>query len=404
MTQCKTCLYHSNHPLGITFKNEICSGCTYHLEKNQIDWNFRRKLLGELLKDYRSNNSNYDCIVPVSGGQDSFYLVHLVVNVLKLRPYLVSFNRTFNTRIGLANLARLRTVFDCDFQQLSPSLKLAKSMLTTSIENLGSTNWFWIAGQTSYPVRIAVEKKIPLIIWGAHQGNEQTGMFSHHDYVEMTRRYRREHDLMGVDEVDFLEFDSTIRERDLSLITYPSDKEIIDTGTRGIYLSNYFRWDPVDQHNFVNVTYKCIGAKLKNTYYGYDNPDCEFYNTIHDKLKFIKHGYMKVTDQLVRDIRHGRVTKEKAIDLQNRFQNRELHFEHVAKWLGMDTRAIFLIFLSFQKDYNKSIFEDYWANIINKNNNFSAKVRNYIMQSKFNSDLDQNLKSFGRGKEYLEIE
>ena len=46
--------------------------------------------------------------------------------------------------------------------------------------------------------------KIPLIIWGAHQGLEQTGMFSHLHNVEMSRRYRKDHDLFGHDTDNFI--------------------------------------------------------------------------------------------------------------------------------------------------------------------------------------------------------
>ena len=42
---------------------------------------------------------------------------------------------------------------------------------------------------------MAINYKIPLIIWGAHQGLEQVGMFSHTHEVEMTRRYGHDHDL-----------------------------------------------------------------------------------------------------------------------------------------------------------------------------------------------------------------
>ena len=58
-------------------------------------------------------------------------------------------------------------------------------------------NFYWpvIAGSTVFPVQIASKYKIPLIIWGAHQGLEQVGMFSHTNEVEMTRRYREDHDL-----------------------------------------------------------------------------------------------------------------------------------------------------------------------------------------------------------------
>ena len=69
---------------------------------------------------------------------------------------------------------------------------------------MGSIYWHCIAGQTVFPVQIACKFKIPLIIWGAHQGVDQVGMFSHTDEVEMTRKYRKEHDLMGYEAEDLL--------------------------------------------------------------------------------------------------------------------------------------------------------------------------------------------------------
>ena len=80
--QCNRCLYTSFHPLGIEFnKNGICSGCEIHEEKDKIDWAPRLLKLKKLIKGYKSKN-NYDCIVPVTGGQDSFYILHIVKNIL----------------------------------------------------------------------------------------------------------------------------------------------------------------------------------------------------------------------------------------------------------------------------------------------------------------------------------
>ncbi len=67
-----------------------------------------------------------------------------------------------------------------------------------------------------FPVRIAVNFKIPLIIWGVHQGVDQVGMFSHHDMVEMNRRYRIEHDLMGYEAEEFIGKRSNMKKEDLS--------------------------------------------------------------------------------------------------------------------------------------------------------------------------------------------
>ena len=88
-------------------------------------------------------------------------------------------------------------------------------------------NFYWpiLAGHSVFPVQIAVKYKIPLIIWGAHQGLEQAGMFSHTHEVEMTRRYRRDHDLFGV-ESDLRSLDNDLKEEDIIQYKYPDHKEL----------------------------------------------------------------------------------------------------------------------------------------------------------------------------------
>ena len=76
---CKKCLYPSTHPLGLIFnKDGICSGCLVHQEKFSLDWDFRLNKLKKIFKKYSSKKNNYDCIVPVTGGTDSFFIVHIV--------------------------------------------------------------------------------------------------------------------------------------------------------------------------------------------------------------------------------------------------------------------------------------------------------------------------------------
>ena len=119
---CKRCLYSNTHPLGLIINDEgICSGCEIHEEKNNLDWKLRWDKLKKLIKPYVSKSGkNYDCVVPVSGGQDSYYILHLVKKI-GLRPLLVSYNKYFNTRVGIENLSNLRIKFDCDiiFQNIN---------------------------------------------------------------------------------------------------------------------------------------------------------------------------------------------------------------------------------------------------------------------------------------------
>ena len=254
---CKRCLYNDDHPLGIMFDEEgICSGCKIHEEKNVLDWDYRLSELQSLVQPYRSKmKTNYDCIIPVTGGQDSYYIVHIAKNILKLNPLLVSYNKYFNTSTGIRNLANLRIKFDCDILIKNVNPKSVKKITRHTLRKYGNIYWPILAGHSVFPVQTAVSHRIPLIIWGAHQGIEQVGMFSHLHNVEMSRRYRQDHDLFGVEPGDVLDIFDSITEENVWQYRYPSDTDINEIGVKGIYLGNYIRWDPKAQHEEMIETY-----------------------------------------------------------------------------------------------------------------------------------------------------
>ena len=173
----------------------------------------------------------------------------------------------------------------------------------------GNIYWHCIAGQTVFPVQISVKYKIPLIIWGAHQGIEQVGMFSYLDEVEMTKRYRKDHDLFGVDAEDLIESYNNLNIEDVRDYIYPSFDEINKIGTRGIYLNNYLRWDPKIQNEKMIKQYGYNTRNFNRTFDKYEYVDYFNYLEIHDLLKKNKHGYTKVTDQASREIRFGRLNR-----------------------------------------------------------------------------------------------
>ena len=235
MKYCKRCLYPENHPLNIIFdKDGICSGCRIHEEKDILDWDERERKLKKLLAEYKNQNgNNYDCIIPVSGARDSYFIVHMVKNVYGMNPLLVTYNKHYNTDLGIRNLAYLRTIFDCDMLTLTVNPESVKKITKATLRKIGSIYWHVIAGQTVFPVKTAVNQKIPLIIWGCHQGIDQVGMFSHLDEVEMTRKYRKEHDLMGYEAEDLLDIFDHVNRKDLNAYFYPSDEEIEQVTNKG---------------------------------------------------------------------------------------------------------------------------------------------------------------------------
>jgi N-acetyl sugar amidotransferase len=318
--QCKQCLYTELHPLNLNINDDgVCTGCIIHQEKYSIDWSKRFKELKKTVSHYKSNY-RYDCIVPVCGGKDSFYIVHVVKNILGLTPLLVSFNRVYNTTEGICNLEKIRDTFGCDLitQTFNP-LQL-KKITKVTLKLMGSMHWPYLAGHTVFPVQVAVRLNIPLIIWGAHQGIDQVGMFSHNDYVEMTKRYRSEHDLMGIDPETLLKQDNELTSNDLAKLFYPTDKQLLKTGVRGIYLNNYLFWDSIQQHQEMITKYKYFSSSVNNTYDIYNDIHDFHYNKVHDYIKQVKHGYSKITDHVCRDIRLNKITREQGISLVNSYE------------------------------------------------------------------------------------
>ena len=316
-----------------------------------LDWNARWAELETLVKPYRSHNlQNYDCIVPVSGAGDSYYIVHTVVNHLKLRPLLVTYNRYYNTPLGIRNLANLRRKFNVDIIIQNVNINSVKNIIRTTLRKLGSFHWPAIAGQTVFPVQIAVAHKIPLIIWGAHQGVEQVGMFSHLHNVEMTRRYRKDHDLMGYEADDLLSIFDNLKEEDIWQYRYPDWQDLDSIGVRGIYLGNYVRWDPLAQHHEMVKNFGYASARQNRTFDTYDNVDDWHYSDTHDWIKCLKHGYGRSTDHATREIRHGRIKKDIALKLAATYQAKPLeNTELLIDWLNIDPGSIDYIFKEFKQ-------------------------------------------------------
>jgi N-acetyl sugar amidotransferase len=335
---CKRCLYSTSHPLGLILDEDgICSGCRIHEEKDRLDWDARWTLLESVVRPHKSQGgNNYDCIVPVTGGNDSYYIVHLVKERLKLNPLLVTYNKYFNTELGIRNLANLRIRFDCDIVSQNVNPASVRKITRATLRQFGSIYWHSHAGQSAFAVQTAVRYKVPLVIWGAHQGLEQVGMFSHEHEVQMTRRYRKDHDLMGKEAYDLPTVFDTLTEEDVWQYRYPDDRSLEAVGVVGIYLGNYVRWDPKAQHELMMSTRGYRTARFARTFDCYDHVDCFNYMNLHDQLKLYKLGYSKVTDHACREIRHGRLTRNQGLALVRYYEQRPAEdVDLFCRWLDL---------------------------------------------------------------------
>lgn len=319
VSYCKKCTSPSSSAVPLEFNEEgICSACLTSNEKSTIDWDRRKRMFENLIEEYKSSDNYYDCIIPVSGGKDSYWQIH-IIKEYGLNPLLVTYHGNNYTETGLKNLYNMQRVFGADHVFFTPSINLLKKMNRVCQRLMGDMNWHAHAGIFTYPIKVAVEKSVPLMIWGEHDFMDLGGMHSYKDLVEFTYRYRHEHCMRGYEWYDIIEaskkYDDEISEREIIQWKYPSDEEIENIGVRGVYISNYFKWD-ANEHGPLMIEkygFKEAEEPFERTYRKMSNLDDMHENGIHDYMKWVKFGYGRATDHTSKDIRGGKMTREKAI-------------------------------------------------------------------------------------------
>lgn len=345
MRYCKRCVYPENHPLGLIIDDEgICSGCRVHQEKDgEIQWGERFDELKALTERYHNTSpSGYDCIIPVNGNGDSYYVVYIIKEVLGLNPLLVTYNIQFNTKIGIRNLANLLTKFNCDHLQYTVNPALAKKVTWHAMHKMGDMYWHCLAGEQTFPVQVATKMRIPLIIWGVNGWLDQVGMFSHWDLVEMSKKVRKEHGLRTNDIEQMIDENLGITKNLMQAFTYPSDDQLEKSRVRGVYLGNYIRWDAQAQTELMIEKYGYETAPQQRTFNRYENIYCHHNAGVHDYIKFLKYGYGKVSDHAARDVRLKRLTREQAIDYVTSLQAKVPNdLPLLLDWLGVSENEFY---------------------------------------------------------------
>jgi len=165
-------------------------------------------------------------------------------------------------------------------------------------------------------------------------------MFSHLDEVEMTKKVRREHALLGMDAEDLVNEGDGISRRDVQPFVYPYDHELAAVGVRGIYLGNYVRWDSKRQHELMIRMYGYETAQQERTFNTYEDVGDLHVAGVHDYIKFLKHGYGRATDHACREIRLRRMSREEGIDLIAKYATVVPgDLRSFLQWVGLDEDA-----------------------------------------------------------------
>jgi imidazoleglycerol phosphate synthase cyclase subunit len=318
---CTRCVYPSISAAPMEFDaNGVCMGCRMAEVKTAInpgDWVRRKELLREILEKYRCRDgSRHDVVIAVSGGKDSWFQTHVIKHEFGLNPLLVTYDGNNWTEPGWRNMVRMREVFGCDHVVVRPSVDVLKKLNRLAFEIMGDMNWHAHVGITTAPVRVAVQNRIPLVIWGEHGYLDLCGQFSMDDFPEMSYRDRLEHFARGY-EWNYFVGREGLSSADMIPWKYPSDQEIFDIDLRGIYLGNYVYWEANDHTRLMVEKYgfETSDISFERTYRRMSNLDDMHENGVHDYLKYIKFGYGRCTDHVCKDVRAGLMTRERGLEL-----------------------------------------------------------------------------------------
>ncbi len=328
MRYCARCTFPENARPTIIFDEEgICSGCRVAESKQTINWEEREVWLKELLEEYkakaREEGNPYDCIIPVSGGKDSHYQVYLAKEVYGMNPLLVTYNHCFNLPLGVRNLRNLVRRFDCDLIRVTTGLDKAKKLSRYMLKKCGDVTWHYHCGIFTYPFQVAVEKKIPLILWGDHARSELTGQFRLEDLPEFTKWCRQQYDMRGIEVDDIVnDPESGLTYQDMAPFMFPDDDPMEEVGVRGIYMGTYVEWDAlkITRHLVEKCGFKIAQSKRDKTFNLYHKID-DHANGVHDYLKYLKFGYGRATDHTAEEIRCGRMTREEGVELVKQYDS-----------------------------------------------------------------------------------
>jgi len=302
------------------------------IQRDKIDWKRRGDMLQELVNEYRSPDG-YDILIPVSGGKDSYSPTHVASKILGLKVLLMTYHGNNYLSEGEYNLRRMREVFDADHIVLNPGVDMLIKMNRIGFRLQGDMNWHNHCGIFTAPIQVAVRYKVPLMMWGEHGFMDLGGMYSYNDFVEFTAKFRLEHGQRGYDWHDFTDegleklgrpdLKEGLRAKDLLWAQYPSDEEIDGIGVRGIYLSNFMRWEANEHGPLMEELYGWRKAQqpFERTYRMMSNLDDMHENGIHDYLKFVKLGYGRGSDHACKDIRGGLMTREQGIEMVRKYDH-----------------------------------------------------------------------------------
>lgn len=354
---CKRCVISNQRPSScseyahkanskketISFADGVCDACRVAEKKASIDWGKREFELRTLCDKYRRNDGGYDCIVPGSGGKDSFYQAHVLKTKYGMHPLTVTWAPHMPTDWGRANYqAWLEAGFDGIM--VTPNPTVHRLLTRLAVENLFHPFQPFIIGQKFMAPKLAAQLGIPLVFYGeneAEYGNPMADVTkAQRDWKYYATSDPSEVFFGGVSVRDLYETYGLER-HDLNQYM-PADPARLEAAKVEVhYLGYYLRWHPQGAYYYAceNSDWQCAPMRTPGTYSKYNSIDDKI-DDFHYWTTYIKFGIGRATYDAAQEIRSGDITRDEGVALVKKFDGEwpERFADEVMQYLTINPR------------------------------------------------------------------
>jgi len=306
----------------IRFEDGICDACRVAKRKASIDWNERERALKDLCDRHRRTDGRYDCIVPGSGGKDSFYAAHMLKYRYGMHPLTITWAPHIHTEWGWRNFQRW---IGAGFDNLltTPNARVHRLLTRLAVETLFHPFQSFMIGQKALAPKLSILHNVPLVIYGENEA-EYGNPIADVESATRSAAYfaSAEHDRLFLGGVAVAELVSDFGLTANDLVPYlPADPERLQrTGTEVHYLGYYLKWHPQSCY-YYSVEYGGFEAapeRTPGTYSKYNSIDDRM-DDLHYFTTHVKFGIGRATYDAAQEVRSGDITRDEAVALVRRY-------------------------------------------------------------------------------------
>lgn len=301
MRYCEKCGLPENYP-GIRFNEQgICNFCEFYEENREKIENKedRERMFLEQVElakaKAKENNAPYDCVVGLSGGKDSTYIVYQMKQTYGLRVLAVTFQNDFHTEYGRNNIENALQKLNVDHITVHMQEDELRKMYRMSLKFMKNICGVCFHYLHYYCHQVAGKFGIPLIVNGRTKGQILQTACS----PRGIEPFELSHNLRQFEYQMFGKLSEKLAER--KRVDYLEDVEVTSL--------SYFAYHDVTEEETMAFLEKAIGwVRPKSKV---PHADC-WAHQIAENLSLVKRGYPIRTGELAVLVRSGELTKEEA--------------------------------------------------------------------------------------------